>query len=148
MIKLHRPPFFHIGLLLSCNSVQCLCSRRSRGMGIPRDRRVACHRAVRACWLAPLLYWAVVVKRRTLARALRNSAMADLNRCTELSLRAFNAVLDRSLPVCRALLLYEALVGSRRGRGSSLYLDSCSRTNGVDSRARRGCNPNAVRVVF
>lgn len=129
VIELDGSPFLHVGLLLSCRSIQSLRCRRCRCMGIPRHGRMSCNGAAWASWLAALLNGAVVIERSALAGPLWDSAVADLSRCAELSLRTLYAVLDRSLPARRPLLLHKSLCRSRRGCRSSFDLYSCARTN-------------------
>lgn len=146
MIEFNWSPFLHV-CLLGCSAIQDLRGSRSWSMSVSSDRRMDCRRVAGSCGLTSLLNWTVAVERRILSRALRQS-VATLSRRAELSFRAFDAMMKRSLPVRRALMLHKSLAGGRRRGWRRLYLNSRAGTNGVDGRPRRRCHSNAVGVVL
>lgn len=98
--------------------------------------------------MAALLDRTVAVERHALSRGL-GEGMGTLGRRAELGFGAFDAMMQRSLPCKRALLLHEALVGSRRRSWDrSGNLNCGSRVDIVDGRARRCRHSDAVGIVL
>lgn len=133
VVEFDRSSFFDIRLLLRCRAIQSLHCCWCRRMRVARHGRVAGNCASWASWLATLLEWTVVIERSALTGPLRDAAVAGLGGCTELSLRALDAVLNRSLPVCRSLLFDKSWCRSRGGGGGGFDLYSCARTDRVNS---------------
>jgi hypothetical protein len=117
-------------------------------VSIPRNGRVGCRRVVLRRWLPSLLRGAVVIEWRTLTRSVCKGAVAALSGRAETHLWALDAVLNRTLPICRTLLLHKPLARRRRRSRSRFQVYRPTRADGVEGRSGRRRHSNAVGVVL